>query len=187
MKARSIRRTLQISMSDQSVVRVYRRPKHATGYLEGFVVDIGTKWALLAQTRDGGWFNGWVAFRLDDVATARADGGFSDRFARTRPEWPPASPLPAGSLDNTRDVVDAFGFGSRLIGIEKERERNAIWIGLLDETWPKTVWLLEVLSNAQWLEAPLGYKLKDITSLQTDTLYMRALEESAGPAPDFEA
>ncbi|MCU1550324.1 MAG: hypothetical protein JWR36_884 [Glaciihabitans sp.] len=57
---------LRESISEQRIIRVERKPKFADG-LDGFVVLVGERWALMARTADGGFFNGYIAFRIRDV------------------------------------------------------------------------------------------------------------------------
>ena len=76
------RRRLREALDSQDLVRVRLVPKHADR-LSGFVVGIGDEWALLALTMDGGYFDGYMAFRLKDIDHVRSDPGFEGRFART--------------------------------------------------------------------------------------------------------
>jgi hypothetical protein len=85
------RRRLHEALDCHDLVRVRLTPKY-TDRLSGFVVGIGEEWALLALTIDGGYFDGYMAFRLKDLARVRRDSGFEGRFARTQPQWPPTSP-----------------------------------------------------------------------------------------------
>ncbi|MFJ8894232.1 hypothetical protein ACIRCZ_06580 [Leifsonia sp. NPDC102414] len=85
--------------------------------------------------------------------------------------------------DSTAEVLRAFSARSSLIGIEKERERSAMWIGEVDGIASKRVWLTEVRRDATWHAQPLGYRLRAITAVSIGTRYLRALAEVAGPAP----
>ncbi len=50
------RAALREALVRQTHVRIERRPKGADR-IDGFVVALGTKWALLQATRDGGYFD----------------------------------------------------------------------------------------------------------------------------------
>jgi hypothetical protein len=184
---KSARTRLELAAVEQTLVRVVRRPKYAAGYLEGFVVQVGAGWAILAKVTEGGWFDGYIAFRLKDVTSVKRDKGFSSRFARSQPEWPPSSPFAAFAVDDVIDVLRAFGANRVLFGIEKEHEREAIWIGVLDELWPKWLWLQEVDAKAQWSARPLGHKLKAVTTIASGDRYQQALSQIAGAPPELVA
>jgi len=175
-----IRKKLHQTRTKQTYVRVERAPKHSVGYLEGFVVGVGREWALLAQTSDGGWPDGYIAFRLSDVKSIKSNTGISEKFARLQIDWPPINPFTGVDLNSVTGVITGLAAGQQLVGIEKERERDALWIGQLDDIWPKWVWLTEVDSTGTWLPAPLGYRLRRITTVQTGTRYLQALSQVAG-------
>jgi hypothetical protein len=183
----ALRRKLTKAVEHQTLVHVLRKLKFAPGHLEGFVLQVGRRWALLAQTADGGWPNGYVAFRLNDVSSIRKDTGVSTTFAKTRPEWPPAVPsdyLVDRAFDNVANVVRTLGGDGAIFGIEKEARRSAMWIGVFDGVSAKWLWLREVDPKGEWAMKSLGYKLKSITAVTTGDRYMRVLESVAGEPPE---
>lgn len=175
-----IRKRLSGALVEQVLVRIDLHPKHSDR-LDGFVVGIGKKWILIAATMDGGYFDGYRAFRLNDVERVRRDTSFEGRFARTQPEWPPSSP--PVDLDSTAGLVAALAACSPLIGIEKANERRAIWIGTLHKAGRKWTWLHEVAPDGSWDDKPLGYKTRRITNVQIGTHYLTALAEVADDQP----
>jgi hypothetical protein len=172
---------LRRSIDEQTIVRVERKHKFADP-LDGFIVDVGATWVLMAQTSGGGFFDGFVAFRAKDVTSVARDESFETAFAKTRPEWPPSSPRPL-NLDSTAGLIRDMADGGRLIGIQKAKERSATWIGRLDELDATLVYLHEVRPDASWHSEPLGYKLKSITSVEVGTNYLVALATIAGTGP----
>ena len=168
-------------IGEHCMVRVDRVPKFADR-LNGFVVAVGDEWALMAQSSDGGFFNGYVAFRVSDVKRINRDKSFETAFAKTQPEWPPAYPYEVG-LDSTIDLLEGLGRGGALIGIQKDHERSGIWIGRLDEMRKRVVYIHEVRPDATWHPAPLGYKLKAITTVEVGTHYLQGLAAIAGTGP----
>lgn len=136
----------------------------------------------MAQSSDGGFFNGYVAFRLGDVKRISRDKSFATAFAKTRPEWPPVRPFDV-DLTSTRSVLEGLGRDDALIGIQKENERSAIWIGGLDEVRKRMVYLHEVRPDATWHPFPRGYRLQAITSIEIATHYLRGLGAIAGRGP----
>lgn len=169
---------------ESEMVLVERSPRHAFR-LDGFVVGIGRKWAVLANTMEGGYFEGYVAFRLADVVKVTRNRTVASKFSRLQPEWPAV--LEARfDLDTTRAVLQSFSCRAPLIGLEKERERRGLWIGEIQDIQPKWVWMNEVRPDATWRKRPLGYKLGAITALSIETHYLKALASIAGRAPSID-
>lgn len=175
-----IRKRLATALAERTMVKIELNPKHSDR-VDGFVVGIGEKWCLVAATMDGGYFDGYMAFRLEDVERVRRDKSFEGRFARTQPEWPPTSP--PVDLDSAVGVVTSLAACSPLIGIEKGDERSGLWIGTLDDAGPKWIWLHEVAPDASWYDEPRGYRTRRITNVQIGGHYLTALAEMAGDRP----
>ena len=176
------RTRLVSAIGSQQMVRIERKPKYSER-LDGFIVAVGSKWALIAKTMDGGFFDGYSLFRLADVAKVTRDKSFEGKFARTQPEWPPTIDFKI-VLDDTREALRALADNFPLIGIEKDHERSATWIGEIEELDVKWLWLMEVRPDASWHTKPLGYKLKSIRTISVGTHYLVGLHEIAGSFAD---
>jgi hypothetical protein len=172
------RRELEAALEKRTLVRIVRRPEHSYR-VDGFVVAVGSKWVLVSQTMDGGYFDGYVAFRLRDVRSVARDRSFESRFAATRPEWPP-SPPGVVDLTSTKRMLRTLSATGPLIGIEKENEREATWIGQIVEIRPGWVALREVRPDARWRKKPLWYQVGAVTSASVGTHYLRGLAAIAG-------
>ena len=72
----------------QALVRIKRSPRN-TDRIDGIVVGVGSKWALIADTGDAGFFEGWVAVRVKDVVKVKKDSSFWERFAKRSPSGRP--------------------------------------------------------------------------------------------------
>jgi hypothetical protein len=171
-----VARRLRLAMDVRRLVVISRRPKYS-GRARGFVVSMGAKWMLLQLVDDTGAFDGHIAFRMRDIRRVRSDKTFAVRAAPQLPHWPPAAPDHVVDLNSTRQLLStlAEASASGLIGIEKERERYAQWIGVFDEIIGKHVYLLEVHPNGKWHKQPLGYNIRDITSVAIGGNYREAL------------
>lgn len=179
----SIRSKLDRAVQARHVVRVLRKPRFADP-LDGIIMRVGRRWALIAQTVDGGYFDGIVAFRLQDVTRIVEDETFATAFARTRPEWPPTLDRDV-DLDDISILLEGIAPADTLLGIQEERERSAIWIGVLDEVTHRYVYLREVRPDATWHAVPLGYRLKAITSVEVGTRYLTSLAAIAQSGTDL--
>jgi hypothetical protein len=165
-------------------IRIERSPRQADR-VDGFALAVGTKWALIAQTADGGYFDGLVAIRVKDVvAVALAeDESFEGRFARTQPEWPPTAP--EVDLDRTGGLLVGLAGLAPLIGIEQEHRHKSpmTWIGALAEVRGGQFALHEVRPDATWHERPLIYRSKRVTKVVILNRYQVALSTIANDRP----
>ena len=160
-------------MVSQRLVRISRSPHHADP-IDGFVVAVGRKWALVREVVEGGYFDALVAVRVDDVTKVRKDRSFAGAFARTRPEWPPTAPLGV-DLTSTKRLVASMRDLAPLIGLEQERRYQGLWIGVPLGTRGGRLVLDEVRPDGSWYEAPRGYTFKRITKVAVGGRYQDAL------------
>lgn len=182
---RKQRAALIRAIDEQRVVRVERAPGYADR-VDGIVLRVGAAWALLAQVSDGGYFDGFIAFRVVDVTRVSRDLSFVTTFARaqsqSQSQWPPAVPFEI-DLDSTGGLLRGTRAGGRLIGLQKEKERDALWSGKFDAIARRFAYIHEVRPDAAWHPEPLGYKTKAITAVQFGTRYFDALSAIAGAGP----
>ena len=174
-------RKLTAARDDVAPIRVERSLSHSHT-IEGYVVGIGKKWALLSVTDDGGYFDGYLAFRLADVKRVSRDTSLTGRFAPTQPEWPPAAPQGL-DLDSRAGLLTTAAALFPLVGVQEERQREGLWIGNLIELDNKRVWLREIRPDASWHDFDQGYRRRAVTSVIFDDRYMRALIAVGGEAP----
>ena len=123
----------------------------------GFPVAVGAKWVLIAETGDGGFFDGQTAVRLRGIVRVKRDSSFEGRFATTQPEWPPTAP--AGiDLNSTSGLIKSMSGVSPLIGVEQEERHHSRmrWIGVLDEISKGWLWLHQVRSREKPVRASRG-------------------------------
>lgn len=150
------------------------------------MVGVGPKWVLVQATRDGGYFDGWVACRTTDVAKVRVDDSFEGKFGRTLPDWPPAPPADL-DLTSTKRLIRSLSSVVSIVGIEQERRRRGCqWIGVpvgVDRGW---LGLREVRPDATWEDQPVGYRLRQITKVEVANAYQVALAQMAGEPPEQE-
>jgi hypothetical protein len=161
------------SVSSTDLVRVERSPKYADP-LDGFIVAVGSKWALMHRVREGGYFDGYAAFRVSDVRRIRVEDSWVARFAATQAEWPPRCP-PDIDLGSTKAAISSLAAHGRLVGLEKEREREALWIGVPRTFSPNAIQLHGLGTDALWNQRPLWYRLKAITAVSIQARYLNAL------------
>ncbi|GAA3684230.1 hypothetical protein GCM10022237_48520 [Nocardioides ginsengisoli] len=168
------RRRLEKAAATQRLVRISRSPRHADP-IDGFVVAVGRKWALVRDVVEGGYFDALVAIRVKDVTQVRKDRTFAGAFARTRPEWPPSAPLHA-DLRTTKGLIDSMRDLAPLVGIEQERRRGGVvWIGVPVEVDDGLLRLDQVAPDGSWRDEPHGFRFRRITKVVVGGRYQDAL------------
>lgn len=174
---------LRRAAGSQALVQIERSPRNADR-IDGIVLAVGAKWALIADTGDGGFFEGLVALRVKDVVKVKKDLSFQERFARTQPEWPPTAPADL-DLDTTPGLLRSMSAISPLVAIEQERRFRSrmTWIGVVHEITKPWLWLREVRPDATWHKRPRGYELRRITKVSVSDRYLTALAAIAGTEP----
>jgi hypothetical protein len=184
----AVRRKLVAAADARSLVRIERRPRYGEP-VDGFVVGVGHKWALVATTIDGGYFDGHTAIRVRDIHRVRRDRSFQGTFSRTQPGWPPAPPGVV-DLDSTKAMLRTFAATAPLIAIEKEHERRAMWVGEVVGMEKRWVRLREVRPDGTWHRRRLWYELRAVTKASVGTHYLTGLAavlttmSGAGQVPD---
>lgn len=161
--------------------RVDDQPNLPTFCGSQVIVAVGKRWVVIQATPEGGYFDGYSAFRLEDLKRVRFLEDFGREFARTLPTWPPRCP-DGLELDSTESFIRSMAAQSNLVGIEEERRRSGLWIGQVEKVTSKWTWLLEVRPDASWHSAPLGYKNKRITLVSINSMYQQALATIAVPS-----
>ncbi|QHC56748.1 hypothetical protein [Rathayibacter tanaceti] len=153
--------------------------------VDGFIIGTGRKWALLAATMTGGFFDGYVAVRLKEIERARPNRSWEARFSRTRPEWPPRPPAdrPAIDLDTTSGMLATLLDPDALVGMERRKKYSALWVGVPYALTRHWLSLWEVDATAVWHERPLGYRPRTIALVRIGDHYLRGLAAIAGDRP----
>lgn len=172
-KSKVVRAKLEAAAEKRLLVRIERGPRHADR-LDGFVIAVGRKWVLVAKTMDGGYFDGYVAIRVRDVRRVTRDRSFEGVFARTQAEWPPTAPG-AVDLDSTKRMLRSLAATAPLVGLEKEREREGLWIGVVVDLRRGWVRLREVRPDATWHRRPVWYECRAVTKVSVGTHYLVGL------------
>jgi len=170
---------LERARAEQTLVRITRDLMYSD--IETcVVVSVGAKWVLVRSVVDGGYLDGFSAFKIRDITAVKRDTSFAVTSLRLLPGWPP-SPLDwAIDLDSLVELVASVGAQGRIFGLEKERQRRALWIGTLDAVDEKWLWLNELTPQGRWKKKrPLGYRIKAITKISFGGRYMSALQLAA--------
>lgn len=182
-----IRRRLARAVGDPTLRRLVLRSDPGSTHA-GFVVGVGRRWVLLAQTRDGGHPDGHRAFRIAALESVRTDRSFGSRFAATLPSWPPRPPYDEEvDLDTTRGVLGTLTRPGELVGLHMAWPDgwDVLWIGAPDRIEGRSAYRWDVGPGGRWDVSTLfPARLRRIESIEIGTDYQRALAVAAGPPPE---
>jgi hypothetical protein len=152
------------------------------GSVNGYVLDIGPEFFLVALVSDAIRFNGFQCFRLSDVRGLQVPGkyaGFAEAALKKRgarlPKKPPVAVTSLAELLLT--ASQAFP----LITIHREKiDPDVCQIGHVVDVRNGRVSLLEIGPDAAWGEKPETYRLNEITRVDFGGDYEEALHLVGG-------
>jgi hypothetical protein len=185
-----MRARLEDARSTRRYVRLERKIAGAD-YIDGYVVDIGAKWVLVARLDPMIVLDGFIAVRIADVSNV-AERTSSERFVQRaleiRGAWPPDRSVPALDLDDKRGLLTTAGSQYPLITIHTEKLRpDVCYIGAFYGFAKGQVGLLSLTTNAFWEDEVTGFQLSGITRVDVGGHYEVALRQVAGPRPELES
>ncbi|MEV6874665.1 hypothetical protein [Amycolatopsis sp. NPDC051128] len=155
--------------------------------VEGYVVDVGERWVLVAVLDASVVVDGFVAVPIADIArvkTRRGSREFVERALRLRDEWPPAPPAATISLGDLVPLVRSAARQYPTITIHIEgRDPDVCFIGIPVKFGRRSLRLLEVDPNAEWWDRSRKWAWSDITRVDFGGRYERTLFEVAGTPP----
>ncbi len=174
------RSQLASARRDKLMVR-FTRP-FEQGSVNGYVIDIGPEFFVVALVSDAIRFNGFQCFRLSDVRRLQVPGkyaAFAEAALKKRGERTPKNPhvvvtsLPKLLLTANR----AFP----LITIHREKvDPHVCQIGRVIDLRNRHVSLLEIGPDAAWDDKPETYRLNEITRVDFGGDYEEALHLVGG-------
>jgi hypothetical protein len=156
--------------------------------LDGYVVDVGERWVLIAVLDASIYVDGFAAIPIADIARVKTGSGsheFVERALRLHDEWPPAPPAETISLDDLGQLVQvaARQYPTITIHIER-RDPDVCFIGIPVKFGRRSLHLLEVDPNAEWWDRSRKWAWSDITRVDFGGRYERTLFEVAGIPPN---
>lgn len=166
---------LSTAAASRSLVRLTRHTE--PGAADGYVVALGERWLLLLVVGDGVTYEGYQAFRLQDVATLEVPSprtAFYEAVLRKRGLRRPRTPRV--DLSSTRALVCSAGKRFALVTVHREKvDPEVCHIGKVVSASSASVSLWEVTADATWHENPTGYRLVQITRVDFGGPYEEAL------------
>jgi hypothetical protein len=153
------------------------------GTFEGYVLDIGPQFFLLAVVREDMRFNGFACLRIADVRRLQAPAKyaeFAEAALRKRGQY--LAEKPNVDLSNVANLLRSANIGFPLITIHRERvDPDVCHIGRVSGIDRGTVSLLEIGPDAVWDRELCSYRLREITRVDFGGGYEEALDLVGGP------
>ncbi len=179
-----IRTQLREAMRHRQLMRFSRRFEQSS--VRGYVLDVGSKFFLLALVSDRIWFDGFECFRPADVSNLRPDpnAAFAESALKKRGERVPRKP--AVTVRRTDELLASAGRAFPLVAIHREEiDADVCYIGRVMTVKRGRVELLRIDASATWNRTPKEYRLRDITRVNfggdyEDALYLVGGDPAAG-------
>ena len=165
---------LKDAVRTRQFVRFSRRFEDSS--IQGYVLDVGPKFFLMALVSDRIWFDGFECFRLSDVSGVMADPytHFVESALRKRRERVPKKPRV--SVASIEELLRTAGRAFPLVAIHRDEvDPDACGIGRVLGVERSRVSLLAIGPDGTWDDRPITYRLREITRVSFGGDYEDAL------------
>lgn len=175
MSPTDLKERLEQARTAGTLIRIER--SFNDGWEDGYVVGLGTDLVLLAVVGHGIRFDGYQAYRLDDISSLgdpAPHAAFVESALSLRGfDRPPA---PSVSLDSIPDLLRTAADSYRLMTLHTEDEDPEVcWIGQVVEADDSRVILRTITPDASWDADPETYPTDEITRIDFGGSYEDAL------------
>ena len=175
---------LAAALRDKTLVKFARPRAYRDGSVNGYVLDVGPRWFLLALVGEGIRFNGFQCFPLSDVRELQVPhpyAAFAEAALKKRRERLPRKPRVR--LDGLDALLVSAGRAFPLVTIHREKvDPDYCEIGRVVHVNGGRLSLLEINPDATWDAEPKQYRLRDITRVDFGGEYEEALHLVGGHA-----
>ena len=183
---KSIVRLLQEAEADLAPVSV-RRGKYET--VDGYVVDVGDDWVVIAATSQVVYRDGWEVVRVCDISGVRIASRKARRYSDRAiaglgtPVSKPAGlhVVGKGRKSVLRDVLNS----APVVTVHSEKKHPAtVWVGHVLGFRGKRFALQFIDANGVWETGDRRFTLSEITRVTIGGRYNDALERFGEPRPE---
>jgi hypothetical protein len=138
--------------------------------IEGFVVDIGETWALVATLSDSISLDGFVVFPIEDVVEVedRVDElAFVRRALTLQRMWPPVRPAVPLDLTDTAIMLRGIAASAPVVTLFTERvDDDVCFVGIPMNPTAESICLREIRYDATWHPDLSEWMYADITRIE---------------------
>ena len=182
--AKARRESLLLSVSPKVLVK-FKRPFDKGGSTEGYILNRGPQFFLLALVGDDIRFNGFSCIRYRDVRGLEVPAeyaAFVEAALKLRNERIPGRPKV--KLGTTSELLATAGRAFPIVTIHRENvDPDVCHIGRVVGVDKDKVGLLEINPDASWDSRPVAYRTREITRVDFGGSYEDALMLVGGSPP----
>jgi hypothetical protein len=176
------RATMSTALERRTLMKV--RSRYESEGATGYVVGLGTRWALLQVVNDDVIEDGFLATSLEMVAAIETVDPERSFFPRVMAMRPPTMRPPAVDLDDTRELLRSAQRSFPLLTIQTEEQHpGACYIGRIAALDDDAAVVHLVSPAGAWDEED-EYPYETITRIGFGGRYEEALALAAGPDPE---
>jgi hypothetical protein len=159
--------------------------------IEGFVLDVGERWVLVATLSDSIYIDGFAVFPIGDVGAVE-DRSDEMRFVRRalvlQRSWPPPRPAVPLDLDDTATMLKSIAAIAPVVTLFTERiDDDVCFVGVPMNVRTGSLDLREIRYDATWRSEPSAWSFSDITRIEFADRYsgiIYAVATESEPAPN---
>ncbi len=182
------RAQLREAQQQQMMVRLWRESLEHGSFC-GYVGGVGREFFLLWVVGDGITYDGMYVMRHRDISELEAPEKHHVFFEKAL-ALKQLLPQPPGGfpLDNIREVVQAAGKLSAVIGVhvDSEDEAEVCYIGSLVSTDDDGFYMQELSPDAEWMREVSFFGWDEVSTISMEDGYAQSLLAVAGAAPALE-
>lgn len=188
LKTTGQRAQLREAQQNRQLIRLWRGDLEHGSFC-GYVGGVGREFLLLWVVGDGITYDGMYVMRHRDISELEAPDKhhvFMEKALTLKQLMPQ---LPQGfPLDNIREVVQAAGAQSPVIGVhvDSEEEAEVCYIGRLIDVEEDGFNLQEVSPDAEWLREASFFSWDEVSTISIEDGYAQSLLAVAGTPPALE-
>jgi hypothetical protein len=157
---------------------------YESGFIRGYVMDVGTDFFMLAQTGDSPRFDGFGCFRLAHVRNLNADPYTVFAEAAMKKLKVKRPKKPNVIVATLEELLLSANKSFPLVTIHREKiHPDSCWIGRIESASKGWLRILEIGPDAKWDLKPSSYKLSEVTAVEFGGEYEHALHLVGGRAP----
>ena len=160
--------------------------KFEKGHTDGYVLDIGQSFFMLARIDDSKKFDGFECRRIEDMRKIKVPAPYATfALEALRKQKQMIRKKPDVSLDSLPEILESANKIFPIVTIfTEELKPNCCWIGKVVELTPRHLTLHKIGPDAIWHDSPTKYRLSEITRVDFGGGYERALYLVGGnPSP----
>ena len=188
LKTTGQRAQLREAQQSQQLIRLWRGELEHGSFC-GYVGGVGREFLLLWVVGDGITYDGMYVMRHRDISELEAPDKhhvFMEKAIQLKQLLP--RPPRGFPLDSIREVVQAAGAMSPVIGVhvDSEEEAEVCYIGRLVSVEEDGFNLQEISPDAEWLREASFFSWDEVSTVSIEDGYAQSLLAVAGMPPPLE-